>query len=128
MIKAQKQEKQETLTYLRSFLKPGTTVSTVLMKVSRSGMYRHIKVVYQDRDISGIIATALDRKWHDDGSLGVGGCGMDMGYSIIYSLSYSLYPDGFDCIGEGCPANDHANGVEAAHHSDGGYALKHKWL
>ena len=68
----------------------------------------------------------------------VGGTGMDMGFSLVYNLSWTLYRDGFDCIeyqpgerftpeygepytaiGEPrqadtpredrCPANDHVN-------------------
>jgi hypothetical protein len=63
----------------------------------------------------------------------VGGCGMDMGYHLVYALSHRLWPDGFDCIGPGCPSNDHSNGDRDytpghRHHADGGYCLKHRWL
>lgn len=63
----------------------------------------------------------------------VGGCGMDMGYHLVYALARKLWPDGFDCIGPGCPSNDHSNGDRDytpghRHHADGGYCLKHRWL
>lgn len=87
-----------------------------------------------------------------------GGYGMDMGFHLAYNLSRTLYPDGFGCIGERCPSNDHINGdrdytphvqmlpgwdaakqehtdalvqtvVGLGHwHEDGGYALRHEWL
>lgn len=37
----------------------------------------------------------------------------------------------FECIGHGCPSNDHCNGdrdYTPHHHNSGGYALKHRWL
>jgi hypothetical protein len=63
-----------------------------------------------------------------DGGLKIGGCGMDMGFALVYALGRKLYPDGFDCAGERCPSNDHCNRVEATHHKDGGYALRHAWI
>jgi hypothetical protein len=58
----------------------------------------------------------------------MGGAGMDMGFALVYNLSRSLYPNGFDCIGESCPSNDHVNGYNRSHHADGGYALQQSWL
>jgi hypothetical protein len=61
----------------------------------------------------------------------MGGCGMDMGFAAVYGLSYALFGKGFECTGPNCPANDHSNGDRdyTPHmHSDGGYALKHRWL
>lgn len=86
------------------------------------------------------------------------GCGMDMGFAAVYELSRLLNPSGFGCIGNGCQSNDHSNGdsdytphvqmlrewdstsgthtatlvptvVGVGHwHTDGGYALKYRWL
>jgi hypothetical protein len=39
----------------------------------------------------------------------MGGCGMDMGFHLVYSLSSILYRNGYRCLGKGCPSNDHAN-------------------
>ncbi len=63
--------------------------------------------------------------------LSVGGCGMDMGFHVVYNLSCALFRDKFQCIGEGCPSNDHHNGDRNRKphlHSDGGYALRQEWL
>jgi hypothetical protein len=144
--KAQEAERQAAIDRLREWLKPGDTVYTVLRHVSRSGMMRHIDVYKLTDDgpqwLSYPVSLALDLRTNDrDGSLKVGGCGMDMGFHVVYSLSAMLYPDGFDCIGEGdgyksrCPSNDHVNSgpdrnnyAPTHHHQSGGYALRHRWL
>ena len=122
---------RNTITTLQEMLQPGDTVYTILKKCSRSGMYRHIAVIVKERNISGLVATADERKWHDDDSVGASGCGMDMGFEVVYSLSSTLFPNGFLCIGDGCPSNDHHNGdrnYATHHHTSGGYALKQRWL
>ena len=135
MSKASDRERESAITTLRELLPPGTTVYTVLRHVSRSGMSRRIDLyVMQDgapRWISGYVKTALGmpRTKHD--AVTAGGCGMDMGFHLVYELSYVLYRDGFACLGEGCPASDHSNGDRnyTPHpHRDGGYCLKHRWL
>ncbi len=131
-----KAEKAEAIERLRGMLKPGDTVFTILRHVSRSGMSRSISVVVmQDGkpfDVSWAVARAglgtFDRK--NDG-VKVGGCGMDMGFHLAYNLAWVLYGDDFQCVGEGCPSNDHSNGdrdYTPHKHSDGGYALNHRWL
>jgi hypothetical protein len=78
------------------------------------------------------VAEALDMRYdREREGVKIGGCGMDMGFALVYDLSRVLFQDSFDCIGEGCPANDHRNGdrdYTPHEHSDGGYALRHKWL
>lgn len=116
-------------------LTPGQTVYTSLKHVSSSGMMRHISVyIMRDNEpvnITNLVADACD--YRQDGAWGplkVTGSGMDMGYAVVYGLSRTLYPDGFECIGTDCPANDHSNGDrnrEPHHHTDGGYALRHRW-
>lgn len=129
-----KQEKaqvcRDAIEHLQKVLKPGDTVKTVLKKCSSSGMSRRIALVFQDENISGWVAQATDRTWADDGSVKIGGCGMDMGFALVYELSAVLFPL-FECIGEQCPSNDHSNGDRdyTPHlHSDGGYALRQRWL
>lgn len=72
------------------------------------------------------------RNWEKSLGLTVGGCGMDMGFHLVYNLSRVLFPSGFECIGKGCPSNDHSNGDRNyephRHTGDGGYAIKHRWL
>ena len=53
------------------------------------------------------------------GGLRVSGCGMDMGFHVVYNLGYALWPDGTP------EPHGTRNG---APDSDGGYALKHRWL
>jgi hypothetical protein len=74
------------------------TVYTVLRSVSSSGMTRHIslKVAQGDDiyDITYLAAQALGDKVHDKhgfNTLKVNGCGMDMGFHIVYSLSSVLF-------------------------------------
>lgn len=83
---------------------------------------------------SRVIGERIDR---DRGGIVIGGCGMDMGFALVYALSRSLFRDGFKCIGDetrnhrSCPSNDHSNGMPYARgrkHSDPGYALRQVWL
>jgi hypothetical protein len=160
-MKTTKAEREKAITDLRELLKPGDTIWTVLRHVSRSGMSRAIDCYLLhdgDRDwLSYRIAKACGIPFSDKrDALTVGGCGMDMGFHTVYTLSRVLFPNGFGCIGGklghlgGCPSNDHSNGdrdytpddpgdirwtegseYKAPHkhwHRDGGYALKHKWL
>ncbi len=134
--KAQRAEiaerKAEAIAKLREMLPPGSEVRTILEHTARSGMSRSIKCIIADGsdvvDITGYVAAALgtdrDRYW----GITRGGCGMDFGWDLVYSLSRTLYPDGFACIGDRCPSNDHSNGVAGPAHSSGGYALKQRWL
>lgn len=40
----------------------------------------------------------------------VGGCGMDMGFEVVYNLSAALFGKGYACLGKGrCPSNYHVN-------------------
>jgi len=130
------QERAEYADKLRDLLPPGSTAYTVLRKVSRSGMMRHIAVIAmedgQPRDITGWVGLAIGEKWdRGTGGIKVGGCGMDMGFHLVYNLSATLYPNGFTCAGESCNSNDHSNGDRdrAPHqHRDGGYAISQRWL
>src|SRR3990167_9299796 len=89
-------EKQEAIARLRAMLKPGSTVYTILRHVSRSGMSRTIGAqVIKDGEPVDIAAWAakaigqpLDR---DRRGVKMGGCGMDMGFELVYNLSYWLF-------------------------------------
>ena len=121
---------------LKQLLKPGDEVYTDLKHVSRYGMERAISVKIirnnQILDISYLTAIATDFKLHNKyEGIKIVGCGMDMGFAIVYDLSRVLYADTFECIGKSCPSNDHFNGdrnYEPHIHSDGGYALRQRWL
>jgi hypothetical protein len=134
--------RDDALAELRRLCPPGTTVYTILRHVSRSGMSRRISAIV--RSAEGpllnldwfIERTGLYKSSSYGDGLVIGGCGMDMGFAMVYGLSRSLYPHGFECVGERragfyCPANDHTNGDRnySPHtHKDGGYALIHQWL
>lgn len=138
-----KNERAEATERLRELLPPGSTVHTIARHVSRSGMSRSISLVIGDEngqpwDISWLAARAMgDRIDRTHGGIKIGGCGMDMGFALVYNLSLTLYPNGHPCIGDGgtyatrCPSNDHSNGdrnYRPHTHSDGGYALRQQWL
>jgi len=142
------------------WIKPGDTVWTIVRHVSRSGMSRDISAFVivdgEPLDVSGYIGRVLNwpRNPHT-GAVKVSGCGMDMGFHLVYSLSATLFPNGFGCTGDKCPSADHSNGdrnrqphcsgydkngkpngktcnvegCNGAHwHKNGGYALRQRWL
>ena len=165
-MRVSKADQQAAIEELRTMLPPGSTVTTVLRHVSKSGMSRDIdcfKLGHFGEDhhawLSRLIgkATGGHMLRNKQNALRISGCGMDMGFAIVYELSYALYRDGFGCIGEGCPSNDHsdgdrdytphglfddegkpenrepylgevADGCRAHWHADGGYALCQRWL
>ena len=158
---AAKVECEEAKAKLREWIKPGDTVHTILRHVSRSGMQREIGIVLlkdgTDLHPNYLVAKAIGERIGKRDGIIVGGCGMDMGFQVVYSLGRTLWPDGFGCIGKGCRSNDHSNGdrdyaphgltdengrpenreagpgevadgCRAHWHNDGGYALNHRWL
>lgn len=119
-------------------VRPGGTVHTVLRHVSSSGMYRLIEpfVIYKGEPVSIMVEVArlTDSRFANNGQRGVvmRGTGMDMGFALVYNLSSALYPKGHRCSGKTCRSNDHSNGdrnYDGRHkHTDGGYALNHRWF
>lgn len=109
----QEQAKDE----LREILSHGDTVFCVLRHVSASGMSRTIDfyVIKENRPLwlTGYIGAALGYKRgkHDRG-LVISGCGMDMGFHVVYCLASELWP-------KGNPDRDD---------KDGGYLLKSDWM
>lgn len=127
-----KSERTEAIERLREWIKPGDTVTTVMLNRSRSGMQRTIEaMICRDGEVQAIgwaVARALD--WRFDrnrGGVKVNGCGMDMGFHLVYTLSSVLFPDGYVPAEAG---KDYGrNGVAATQRDpDGGYALTHRWL
>ncbi len=130
-------EKQEAKDMLLKLIQPGDTIYTILRHVSSSGMSRRIDVVklvdgnYQY--LTGYVATLCGYRRHDHGPLVVSGCGMDMGFAVVYELSRMLFHGNYYCQGKKhCLSNDHSNGdknYRKTHkHSDGGYAIRQRWL
>lgn len=121
-MKYSEKEVNESRAYLLKMLKPGAKVLTVLRNVSRSGMSRRIdlytihkgEVMY----LSPAAAVVMGDPRPTDG-IKIGGCGMDMGFSLVYNLGATLWP-------KGTPKPHGTRNGEPD--SDGGYALKHSWL
>lgn len=78
--------------------KSGRKIYQSIGHVSKSGMYRTIKnmISYEGElvNIDWRIARVLDGVDDKPDGLGVGGCGMDMGFSIVYNLGSVLWPKG----------------------------------
>jgi hypothetical protein len=114
-MKYGKKEVAESRAWLEGVVKPGDTVYTVVRHVSRSGMSRRIdlytikggEMVY----LTGHVACLLgySRAGGSNHGLTVVGCGMDMGFHLVYNLAVSLF----------CPEKyDH----------DKAYSLTHRWI
>jgi hypothetical protein len=98
---------------LTHYVKAGTKVYTIMRHVSSSGMSRNISLVIANGDevidITYYAAHALgDKLIESKGhrAIRVNGCGMDMGFDLVYNLSSVLF-----------------TGQERA-----GYVLKQGWL
>lgn len=133
-MKYSKEEVEKAREALLGWLKPGDTVYTIVRKVSRSGMQRHISlVIFRDNQAlhpnysaAALLGYRVARGYHD--ALVVNGCGMDMCFHVVYSLGRALWPKGFCQGGRGkkahkvhsCPTGSAANGCTV---EDSGYAL-----
>ena len=103
---------------LDEYLTDTRTVYTILRSVSASGMTRHISLVVAGLDNKGKPALwdityhaskVLGDKLHERNghrTIKVNGCGMDMGFHLVYSLSSVLFA-----------GDDRA-----------GYELKQRWI
>lgn len=117
-------EVAEASKWLRSNVKPGSTIYCVLRHVSSSGMNRRISFFVIRKGVlicmdyyMAIIGVANRSKNHD--GLTVSGCGMDMGFHCVYSLEMAMWPKGAK------KPHGMRNGEPD---SDGGYALKSQWV
>lgn len=152
MAKFSKAEREEALATLRKLLEPGDTVYTKLNHVSRSGMSRSITPMLLTADGPRYLAWSTcvlfgqSRDKYD--GVRMDGCGMDMGFALVYNLSYYLYPNGFGLEGigpngrKGRPATKEKaaamvakgwkfrgrNGDASGWDTDGGYALNQSWI
>lgn len=115
-------ELRQSLEMLHSIIKPGDTVYTVLRHVSKSGMMRRIDLyaIVDNRPVylSGHAAHVLGYPDPKDG-IAVTGCGMDMGFHLVYNLGRAMWPHGTQT------PHGTRNGQPD---TDGGYALNHQWI
>ena len=100
---SKKQQKKESLENLKKWVKEGDTIYYIIRNVSSNGMYRHIDFYKFEVDenkqiqkywLSYHIAKALEYPFKEKtNSVGVSGCGMNMGFSVICNLGYALFDD-----------------------------------
>jgi hypothetical protein len=103
-------------------IKPGDTLKTILRSVSASGMNRKISVIYNGENISWHICKLLGCKpveKYGHWAISRSGCGMDMGFDLVYSIGWELWPEGTR------EPHGTRNGKPD---SEPGYALKQRWL
>lgn len=140
-----KEAQEEAIERLRKEIKPGDTLHTIARHVSSSGMSRSISIVQlkchrgkpQSYDWSYLVAKAIDEKIDQDHEgIRIAGAGMDMGFELVYRLSWALYGGkrGYPCLGDDCPSNVHVNDHTAPRgkgkriRHDDGYAISQRWL
>ena len=124
-MKYSKAEKQESLEMLKSWIKKGDTLHTTVRHVSKSGMMRYITTRHlkQNLSIHGRPVRVSNYDYHiarvldlplapNYEGVKIGGCGMDMGFHLVYSLSRELFRD--EPKGES--------------DRDRGYWIKQEWL
>lgn len=113
-------EKEQALQNLRNWIKPGDTVYTVLRHVSASGMTRVIslvvikpgkrgeapRLIHPNYAAAKVLGWTLTTKHGSDG-IRVSGCGMDMGFHLVYTLGRVLWP---------------------SKKTDSGYLIRQEWL
>ena len=127
-------EKESAAAQLRRLIAPGDTVYTILRHVSSSGMTRRIDVyIIEDNKpffITGLVGKAAGyRHEYKKGGLVVSGCGMDMGFEVVYNLGRVLWPGG--AVSALHPADrtwtKNRNG-DTRPETDGGYMLRQEWI
>ncbi len=105
----QRASQAQAIEDLKLWLPFGAEIYTLVKSVSKTGMSRQISLyVVQEgsiKEIDYFVARALDRPRGK--GVRITGCGMDMGFALVYELGRALYPD------EG---------------ADSGYSLRHRWL
>ena len=70
------------------------TIGTILRHVSASGMSRDISLYYREQNITFYAAQAMGDKIrlsNGFNAIRYNGCGMDMGFYMVYNLSVTLY-------------------------------------
>ena len=133
-------ERDEAIAELRKYMKPGATVYTKMKHCARSGMMRVIDVfVIRNNEPlrltwSACIAVGIKYNRKHEGAE-MGGCGMDMGFALVYEIGATLYRKPWRCVGEKCPCNEHSNPPHPKRDGkmmhaavSGGYALKQRWM
>ena len=88
------------------------TIGTILRHCSASGMSRDISLYYKDTNITYLAGVAMGdnvRSSNGFNAIRVQGCGMGMGFHVVYGLSITLF-----CADK--------------YEHDSAYKLKQRWL
>ena len=124
---------KENIKELKKLIGRKHKVYTKIDHVSQSGMTRHIScyVVHKGElhNVTYLVGAITDyRPSKKTYGLVVSGCGMDMGFHLIYTLSRIMYPKGFkSSLRNGVNGmNPKAKGYEWD--NDGGYRINHEWM
>ena len=103
-------KKEKAIESLKKLIDEGDTIYYIIKRVSNSGMYRHIdfykfKVKDEFREgedrvqkvwLTRMMCDAVGYRFIDKTEcMGVSGCGMDMGFSVIHNLGHVLFNDGY---------------------------------
>lgn len=101
-ITASSQAQADAIGRLKAWLKPGDKVWCILRHRSASGMLRVIQIVKMESASERFsylgynAATALGWRYsREHEGVKVQGCGMDMGFHLVYTLSSVLFGDGY---------------------------------
>ena len=122
--------KAEAIKQLRNCgIRPGATIFCKLEHVSRSGMFRRIsfytikkgELLRLNYPISILTGYKMDRSAE---GLRVSGCGMDMGFVVVYNLGRRMFPKGGSLKHSPRARQERERGRE----TNGGYLLRHHWI
>ena len=117
--------KSEAISYLSNTLSAGSTVYAITTRIASSGMSRRMRFFTAHpcgtvdgaaiKDITKAIAFATGHRFDfATGEIIGHGCGLDLQLEVVYDLSRTLFPDGFESDGK--------------HMKDGGYAIRKQSL
>lgn len=104
MIKINKEERDDAIKSLKKLLGRNKTIYTIVRHVSQSGMQRRIScfVPVKNKRLDVTVHEIVCIDWYIE-KLGhykrhtskegliVNGCGMDMGFAVVYDVSSTLY-------------------------------------
>ena len=105
MAMTQKQKREAAIEAIKTLkdvrkIEKGDTIYTVLAHVSSSRMLRVVRLIWikdnKPFDISFRAAQALELPYDErHEGVRVSGCGMDMGFAVVYDLAMKLFGDGY---------------------------------
>lgn len=129
-------EKADARALLAKYCPPGTVVYTSLVKVARSGMSRQIALHVMDCKhneirpitwaVSRLLGLGTNNGTGSAWAVKVSGCGMDMGFHVVNSLSYALH--GHKSKGADAIAASGRPFTPRRGHYRAGYSLIQRWL